>query len=126
MSATTEIAQLAQLYVEALNSPEGVPVVGSTWQRVLEATYRDGMEKAVVSYRDMMGKEMKSLPMENKQLLDHHQRAVDESLKSFQRAATLDSESEQYQNYLEKLMVSDHCRYVGIVCKFWLIEYLQF
>lgn len=113
MSATTEIAQLAQLYVEALNSPEGVPVVGSTWQRVLEATYRDGMEKAVVSYRDMMGKEMKSLPMENEQLLDHHQRAVDESLKSFQRAAALDSESEQYQNYLEKLMVSDHCSYVG-------------
>ena len=81
-------------------------MVGSTWQRVLEATYTDGMEKAIVSYKDMMGKEMKSLPMENEQLLEHHRRAVDESLKSFQHAAALDSESDLYQNYLDKLMVS--------------------
>ena len=115
----TEIALLAELYVKALNSPEGVPVVGSTWQRVLEATYTDGMEKAIVSYKDMMGKEMYSLPMENEQLLEHHERAVDESLKSFQRAGELDSQSDLYGIYLDKLMVSHQiivCSYVYGSC----------
>lgn len=101
---STDIARLAQLYVEALNSPEGVPVVGSIWQRVLGASYPDAVEKAVMSYKDMMGKAI--LPMENEQLLEHHQRAVDESLKSFHVTAALDSEIELYQNYLGKLMVS--------------------
>ena len=96
---------MVELYVEALNSPGGIPVIGSTWQRVLEATYTDGMENALNSYKEIMTKTIQQLPMESRVLLQHHRKAIDESMKKFNKAVSLDSESELYQTYLDKLMV---------------------
>ena len=96
---------MVQLYVDALNSPGGIPVIGSTWQRVLEATYTNGMESAVKIYSEMMDKATQLLPMEDERLLMNHRKGVEESVKRFNQAASLDSESELYQTYLDKLMV---------------------
>lgn len=112
MSTHTELAHLVELYVAALNEPGGVPVVGSTWQRVLEATYTDGMEKAVVCYKKRMDEKMKRMPMTNDDLFAHHQGAVKKCLESFQQAVTLDSESQLYQKYLDELMVSSYRDFV--------------
>lgn len=102
----TELAHMVQLYVDALNSPGGIPVIGSTWQRVLEATYTDGMECAIKAYSEVMERATQSLPMEDEELLLKHGKGVEESMKRFNQAASLDSESELYQTYLDKLMVS--------------------
>ena len=91
--------------MEALNSPGGIPVIGSTWQRVLEATYTDGMDGALCTYKEAMAAVSKKLPMESDKLLQKHREAVDESIKKFNKAVALDSESELYQSYLDKLMV---------------------
>jgi hypothetical protein len=96
---------MIELYVDALNSPGGVPVIGSTWQRVLEATYTDGMECAIKIYREVMERAIQSIPMEDESLLKNHRKGVEESMKLFNQAASLDSESELYQTYLDKLMV---------------------
>ena len=96
---------MVQLYVDALNSPGGIPVIGSTWQRVLEATYTDGMEGAIKIYSEVMERATQSLPMEDEKLLANHRKGVEESMKRFNQAASLDSESELYQTYLDKLMV---------------------
>ena len=108
-SIFSELSHMVQLYVEALNLPGGVPVVGSTWQRVLEATYTDGVEQAVKCYKKAMEGVGPKLPMRTDQLFDYHRKGVDKSLKVFKEATTLDSESESdlYSTYLDKLMVSN-------------------
>lgn len=97
---------MVQLYVDALNSPGGIPVIGSTWQRVLEATYTDAVEGAVKIYSELMESATKSLPMDDEKLLESHGKGIKEAMKRFNQAASLDSESELYQTYLDKLMVS--------------------
>ena len=100
-----ELALMVQLYVDALNSPGGIPVIGSTWRRVLEATYTDGMENAIKLYGGVMEKAAELLPLESEQLLIQHRKGVDEAMKRFKGAASLDSERELYEAYLDKLMV---------------------
>ena len=97
---------MTELYVDALNSPGGIPVIGSTWQRVLEATYTDGVESALSVYKDVMEGVVQLLPMESEDLLEKHGKGVEEATKRFNQAASLDCESELYQVYLDKLMVN--------------------
>lgn len=52
-----------------------------------------------------MEKAARLLPMESEQLLIHHRKGVQEVMKKFQEAASLDSEREVYEAYLDKLMV---------------------
>jgi hypothetical protein len=100
-----EFALMIKLYVKALNSPGGIPAVGSTWQLVLEATYTDATKKALTVYNDIMTACIQHLPMNNIDLMAMHERGVEESVKRFSKAVSLDSESELYRNHLQKLMV---------------------
>ena len=93
---------MVQLYVDALNSPDGIPVIGSTWQCVLEATYTDGMENAAKIYSEIIV----HLPMADEYLLKCHRKGVKEAMKRFNQAASLDSENELYQTYLNELMAT--------------------
>lgn len=96
---------MVQLYVDALNTPGGIPVIGSTWRRVLEATYTHGMDSAVKIYKEVMEKAAQLLPIESEQLMVHHRKGVKEMMKKFKEAASLDSEREVYEAYLDKMMV---------------------
>ena len=103
---------MAELYVEALNSPGGIPVIGSTWLQALEATYTDGVEQAVKCYKKVMKEVTPKLPLKSEDLFDCHREGVEKSLQVFRAATKLDNESESdlYQTYLDKLMVS-RCSY---------------
>lgn len=107
-SFSTELAKMVQLYIDALNSPGGVPVVGSTWQRVLEATYETAVEEAVKSYQSLMDATIARAPMEESHLLEQHSQALTKSMEKFQQATSLDTESTLYESYLNKLMVSTY------------------
>lgn len=96
---------MIELYVSALNSPGGIPVIGSTWQRVLEATYTHGMEKALIVYKQVMTGVDQLLPMDTEQLLTKHREGIEKAIKEFDQAVSLDSESEVYETYLDKFMV---------------------
>ena len=102
---STELAKMVQLYIDALNSPGGVPVVGSTWQRVLEATYETAVEEAVKSYQSLMDDTIVQAPMEESELLEQHSQALTKSMEKFQQATSLDAENTHYESYLNKLMV---------------------
>ena len=102
---STELAKMVELYIEALNSPGGVPVVGSTWQRVLEATYESAVEEAVKCYQGIMDCTMKWAPMEESELLEEHEKAFAKSRETFRQATSLDAESTLYESYLKKLKV---------------------
>ena len=49
-----ELAEMTKLFVEALNSPGGVPAIGTTWDRVLEVTYESAMKGARQCYAEKM------------------------------------------------------------------------
>lgn len=97
---------MTQLFVDALNSPDGIPVIGSIWQRVLEATYISGVDKALKGYKDIMEETAQKLPMNSEELLINHRKGIEESMQRFNQAASLDCESELYRTYLDKLMVT--------------------
>lgn len=97
---------MTQLFVDALNSPDGIPVIGSIWQRVLEATYISGVDKAWKGYKDIMEETAQKLPMNSEELLINHRKGIEESMQRFNQAASLDCESELYRTYLDKLMVT--------------------
>ena len=96
---------MVQLYIDALNVPGGVPVVGSTWQRVLEATYETAVEEAVKVYQGFMDDTIVRAPMEEKELLEQHSQALTKSIETFQQAASLDADSTLNESYLNKLVV---------------------
>ena len=96
---------MTQLFVDALNSPDGIPVIGSVWQRVLEATYISGVENALKGYREIMEEMAQQLPINSEKLLITHRKGIEESMQRFNQAASLDCERELYRTYLDKLMV---------------------
>ena len=101
---------MVKLYVEALNSPNGIPAIGSTWQRVLEATYTNGLEEALKSYQAAMDAAITGkLPMGNQDLLNIHRRAVRKSLEMLKHTTSVDCERKLFQEYLDKLMVKIRC-----------------
>lgn len=80
-----ELAHMVELYVNTLNSPGGIPVIGSTWQRVLEATYAEGMDSAISIYTDIMEEAAQLLPMESEDLLNKHSKGIEEATKNSTR-----------------------------------------
>ena len=106
MHFSTELATMVELYIDALNS-DGVPVVGSTWQRVLEATYESAVGEAVKHYQSIMDGIMLRAPMEEKELLEQHSQALAKSIERFKQATSLDAENTHYESYLNKLMVNN-------------------
>ena len=106
MHFSTELATMVQLYIDALNS-DGIPVVGSTWQRVLEATYESAVGEAVQNYQSIMDRTMLRAPMEEKELLEQHSQALAKSIERFQQATSLDAENTHYESYLNKLTVNN-------------------
>ena len=104
-SINIELSMLINIYVEALNIPGCVPAIGSAWQRVLESTYSESVEKAVLLYSSAMSKVSPKLPLDSAELLKHHNDAITKGIQMFQARASLDSESMLYQSYLDKFMV---------------------
>lgn len=101
-------------YVEALNSPGGVPEVGSTWERVLNSTYSTAVTNAVMVYKEKMQFLESQLPLEVDGLMAAHSEAHSSALKQFKEDVQLDSEQSLYEEHITKLQVS---RYV-YVCNY--------
>lgn len=99
-----ELAEMTKLFVEALNSPGGVPAIGSTWDRVLEVTYESAMKGAMQCYAEKMSSLY--MPSESTDLLKHHGQAWDKALCKFREALNMDTDEACYEKYLRQLQVS--------------------
>ena len=55
---------MLQQYVDALNSPSGVPEVGTAWDHVVQTTYMEVTEKALKAYDDKMAESESKMPMD--------------------------------------------------------------
>lgn len=98
-----ELGQMTQLFVEALNSPGGVPVLGSTWDRVLETTYGSAMKGALQCYEGSMSSFR--MPGEHEALLKCHRQAWDVALCKFSETLALDTDQTCFGKYLKQLKV---------------------
>lgn len=90
-------------YVEALNSPTGIPEVGSTWDRVVKTTYETGLSKALAHYQQSM--QTLVLPVELNDLLGTHSNAYSTALDQFERDTQLDSDQSLHTQYFTSLQV---------------------
>ena len=99
-----ELAHMLQQYVEVLNSPNGVPEIGSTWERVIKNTYATATEKAKEVYQAEM--EHVSLPVNFVLLMEAHSDAQAKAIAAFDKFTQVDNEREIYNTSLEKMTVS--------------------
>ena len=95
---------MLQIYVDALNSPEGIPEVSSTWDQVMTNTYQIATTKAIEVYKSKMSD--LTFPMEDGDLKRIHQEATEKSVECFQQLTWLDTDGGVYSDHLSQLSVS--------------------
>ena len=93
-------------YVDALNSPSGLPEVGTTWDQVVQTTYIEVTAKALKAYDDKMAESESKMPMEFMLLLALHDEAKTIAIREFSAASLIDTETANYNSHLKKLRVS--------------------
>ena len=98
-----EFAGLLGIYVHDLNSPEGIPMVGSAWDQVMKNMYQTATERAIEKYDEVMN--CLHFPIEEDDLLVHHIEAFEKSEELFKQLTKLDSDRDAFDKHLEKLTV---------------------
>ena len=98
----TELAGMLQMYVDALNSPEGIPEVGSTWDQVMKNTYQIATTKPTELYKSKMS--VLTFPMEDDDLRRIHSEATKEAVECFQQLTRIDTDG-VFKEYLTHLQV---------------------
>ena len=97
---------MLEQYVGTLNSPSGVPEVGTAWDHVVETIYIEVTGKALKAYDDKMVESESKMPMDLKFLLDTHNEAKSLAIKEFSAASLIDTETANYNSRLSKMLVS--------------------
>ena len=95
---------MLQIYVDALNSPEGIPEVSSAWDQVMTNTYQIATAKAIEVYKSKMSD--LTFPMEDGELKRIHQEATEKVFECFQQLTWLDADGDVYSYHLSQLSVS--------------------
>ena len=97
---------MLQMYVDALNSPEGIPEVSSAWDQVMKNTYHIATTKATELYKSKMS--VLTFPMEDGDLKRIHSEATEETTECFQKLTRLDSDGDAFEEHLSQLSVSTY------------------
>ena len=91
------------MYVDALNSPTGIPKVGSAWDQVMANTYQTAIKAALEMYESRMSNLV--LPMEENELIVQHRSAFEESVQKFEVLTELDSDGNTFEKHYGLLKV---------------------
>ena len=94
------------MYIHALNSPDGIPEVGSAWDQVMKNTYQMAKAKAKELYKSKMS--VLSFPMEEGELKRFHSDATKVATECFQQLTQLDTDGDAYSKHLSQLSVSSY------------------
>ena len=97
---------MLQIYVDALNSPEGIPEVASAWDQVMKNTYQIATTKATELYKSKMS--LLTFPMEDAELKSIHSEAAREATECFHKLTRLDSDDGAFEEHLLQLSVSTY------------------
>ncbi|XP_031575013.1 guanylate-binding protein 4-like [Actinia tenebrosa] len=94
------LAALAQLFVEALNTPGTVPNVENAWDTFVHNKCTEVLAAALAAYKQEMTSQMKDkIPCEAEAIRESHENAVDVGLVTFRRE-TFDLSTKHVDEYL--------------------------
>ena len=99
-----EFTGILQMYVDALNSPNGIPKVGSAWDQVMANTYQTAIKAALEMYDSRMSNLV--LPMEENELIVQHRSAFEESVQKFKVLTELDYDGNAFEKHYGQLKVN--------------------
>ena len=91
------------MYVDALNSEDGIPKIGTAWDQAMKNLYQTATRRAKEIYKKAM--DTVQFPIEENDLEMYHEKAYDESVKLFNQLTKLDGDRDAYEKNLEKLTV---------------------
>ena len=106
ISLPAELAAMLETYVEALNSPKGIPEIGSAWEQALKNTYQIATAKAIELYKSKMSG--LSFPMDEGVLKKFHSEAREQATEHFKQLTGLDTDGDAYNKHLSQLLVSTY------------------
>ena len=100
----TGLATLTTLYIEAINDPNNVPNVQTTWETHVEIKRKDAIRKALMAYDKKMKAELSKLPCKDEMIQATHESASREMMDVFSKE-TNGLSSDRVKIDYEELMV---------------------
>ena len=98
-----EFTEMLKIYVDALNSEDGIPRIGSAWDQAMKNLYESATSRAKEMYKDVMS--VLQFPIEEDEIQKHHKEAYEQSMELFKQLTELDGDKDAYQKNLEELAV---------------------
>ena len=99
-----EFTEMLKIYVEALNSEDGIPRIGSAWDQAMKNLYEFATSRAKEMYKEVMSN--LQFPIEESEIQKRHQEARERSTELFKLLTELDGDRDAYQKNFDELDVS--------------------
>ena len=101
--SVVEFTEMLKIYVDELNSEDGIPRIGSAWYQAMKNLYESATNRAKEMYKKAMS--VLQFPIEEDEIQKHHKEAYEQSLEIFKQLTALDGDRDTYQKNLEELAV---------------------
>ena len=99
-----EFTEMLKIYVDALNSEDGIPRIGSAWDQAMKNLYEFATSRAKEMYKKVMSS--LQFPIEEDEIQKHHQGAYEQSMELFKQLTELDGDRDAYKKNFDELDVS--------------------
>ena len=99
-----EFTEMLKIYVDALNSEDGIPRIGTAWNQAMKNLYESATSRAKEMYKKVMS--TLQFPIEENTIQKHHQEAYEQSMELFKQLTELDGDRDAYQKNFDELDVS--------------------
>ena len=98
-----EFTEMLKIYVDALNSEDGIPRIGTAWDQAMKNLYVSAIRRAKDMYQEAMS--VLQFPIEESEIQKHHKEAYEQSMELFKQLTELDGDKDAYQKNLQELTV---------------------
>ena len=98
-----EFTEMLKIYVDALNSEDGIPRIGTAWDQAMKNLYESATSRAKDKYKKTMSD--LQFPIDEDEIQKRHEEAYEQSMKLFKKLTELDVDRDTYQKNCEELDV---------------------
>ena len=103
MNIFVEFTEMLKIYVDALNSEDGIPRIGTAWDQAMKNLYEFATSRAKEMYKKVMS--TLQFPIEESEIHKKHKEAQEQSMKLFEQLTELDGDRDAYRKNYEELAV---------------------
>ena len=103
MNMFVEFTEMLKIYVDALNSEDGIPRIGTAWDQAMKNLYEFATSRAKEEYKEAMS--TLQFPIEESEIQKKHKEAYEQSMKLFEQLTELDGDRDAHQKNYEELAV---------------------